>query len=233
MSETGQRFVFDMGSGQYKHEIARARTFGFTKDVEMMRSRGLGARRQPRQRGRRRRVQGAQQRRPALRRRVRQAQDPRRDRRHGARRPAAAGRVHAPSSRATRSTTGCVRALLADRSAWEIVTFDDEATRAGRPRRAGARVVSRAAARAAGASPHDRDRCAMAVTVLRWIVGGHRRAARGRRAGRASGSTSPSKRSSALRARASAGAVDPAARAGLVQRRGLGHASSTRIVTWK
>jgi UDP-3-O-acyl-N-acetylglucosamine deacetylase len=31
-----------MGSGQYKRDIARARTFGFTKDVEMMRSRGLG-----------------------------------------------------------------------------------------------------------------------------------------------------------------------------------------------
>ena len=31
-----------MGSGQYKREIARARTFGFTKDVELMRSRGLG-----------------------------------------------------------------------------------------------------------------------------------------------------------------------------------------------
>ena len=41
MSETGQRFVFDMGSGSYKREIARARTFGFTKEVEMMRSRGL------------------------------------------------------------------------------------------------------------------------------------------------------------------------------------------------
>jgi UDP-3-O-[3-hydroxymyristoyl] N-acetylglucosamine deacetylase len=41
VSETGQRFVFDMGSGQYKREIARARTFGFTKEVEMMRSRGL------------------------------------------------------------------------------------------------------------------------------------------------------------------------------------------------
>ena len=41
VSETGQRFVFDMGSGRYKNEIARARTFGFTKDVEMMRSRGL------------------------------------------------------------------------------------------------------------------------------------------------------------------------------------------------
>ena len=31
-----------MGSGQYKRDIARARTFGFTKDVEMMRTRGLG-----------------------------------------------------------------------------------------------------------------------------------------------------------------------------------------------
>ncbi len=39
---TGQRVEFDMGSGQYKREIARARTFGFTKDVELMRSRGLG-----------------------------------------------------------------------------------------------------------------------------------------------------------------------------------------------
>ena len=41
VSQTGQRYVFDMASGQYKHEIARARTFGFTKDVEMMRARGL------------------------------------------------------------------------------------------------------------------------------------------------------------------------------------------------
>ena len=38
---TGQRVVFDMGSGRYKRDIARARTFGFTKDVEAMRSRGL------------------------------------------------------------------------------------------------------------------------------------------------------------------------------------------------
>lgn len=42
VSQTGQHVVFDMGSGQYKREIARARTFGFTKDVEMMRARGLG-----------------------------------------------------------------------------------------------------------------------------------------------------------------------------------------------
>jgi UDP-3-O-[3-hydroxymyristoyl] N-acetylglucosamine deacetylase len=38
---TGQRVSFDMGSGRYKHEIARARTFGFSKDVDLMRSRGL------------------------------------------------------------------------------------------------------------------------------------------------------------------------------------------------
>ena len=38
---TGQQVSFDMGGGKYKNDIARARTFGFTKDVEMMRSRGL------------------------------------------------------------------------------------------------------------------------------------------------------------------------------------------------
>ena len=38
---TGQRAVFEMGSGRYQRDIARARTFGFTKDVEAMRSRGL------------------------------------------------------------------------------------------------------------------------------------------------------------------------------------------------
>lgn len=42
VDQTGQRVEFDMGSGQYKREIARARTFGFTKDVDMMRARGLG-----------------------------------------------------------------------------------------------------------------------------------------------------------------------------------------------
>jgi UDP-3-O-[3-hydroxymyristoyl] N-acetylglucosamine deacetylase len=41
IDQTGQRLTFDMGSGRYKQEIARARTLGFTKDVEMMRSRGL------------------------------------------------------------------------------------------------------------------------------------------------------------------------------------------------
>ena len=42
VNATGQRVAFDMGSGLYKRDIARARTFGFTKDVEMMRARGLG-----------------------------------------------------------------------------------------------------------------------------------------------------------------------------------------------
>ncbi|MFN3886164.1 MAG: UDP-3-O-acyl-N-acetylglucosamine deacetylase [Aquabacterium sp.] len=42
VDQTGQRVEFDFGAGQYKRDIARARTFGFTKDVEMMRSRGLG-----------------------------------------------------------------------------------------------------------------------------------------------------------------------------------------------
>jgi len=41
LDATGQQVVFEMGSGRYKQEIARARTFGFTKDVEAMRSRGL------------------------------------------------------------------------------------------------------------------------------------------------------------------------------------------------
>jgi UDP-3-O-[3-hydroxymyristoyl] N-acetylglucosamine deacetylase len=42
VDSTGQRVEFDFGTGQYKRDIARARTFGFTKDVELMRSRGLG-----------------------------------------------------------------------------------------------------------------------------------------------------------------------------------------------
>ena len=42
LDATGQRVEFDFSSGQYKRDIARARTFGFTRDVEMMRARGLG-----------------------------------------------------------------------------------------------------------------------------------------------------------------------------------------------
>ncbi|HEY8358123.1 MAG TPA: UDP-3-O-acyl-N-acetylglucosamine deacetylase [Ramlibacter sp.] len=41
VDSTAQRYEFDLSSGQYSRDIARARTFGFTKDVEMMRSRGL------------------------------------------------------------------------------------------------------------------------------------------------------------------------------------------------
>ena len=41
VNASGQRVEFDLGSGNYAREIARARTFGFTKDVEMMRSHGL------------------------------------------------------------------------------------------------------------------------------------------------------------------------------------------------
>ncbi|WP_119155454.1 UDP-3-O-acyl-N-acetylglucosamine deacetylase [Caldimonas tepidiphila] len=42
VDQTGQRVEFDFSTGRYSRDIARARTFGFTKDVEMMRSRGLG-----------------------------------------------------------------------------------------------------------------------------------------------------------------------------------------------
>lgn len=41
VDSTGQRVEFDLGSGSYMRDIARARTFGFTKDLEMMRASGL------------------------------------------------------------------------------------------------------------------------------------------------------------------------------------------------
>ncbi|MBF6631162.1 MAG: UDP-3-O-acyl-N-acetylglucosamine deacetylase [Comamonas sp.] len=41
VDSTGQSFEFDMGEGNYMRDIARARTFGFTKDVEMLRTNGL------------------------------------------------------------------------------------------------------------------------------------------------------------------------------------------------
>jgi len=41
VDSTGQRVAFDLGSGSYSRDIARARTFGFTKDVEAMRTNGL------------------------------------------------------------------------------------------------------------------------------------------------------------------------------------------------
>ena len=42
VDSTGQRVEFDLGSGSYMRDIARARTFGFTKDLEMLRANGLG-----------------------------------------------------------------------------------------------------------------------------------------------------------------------------------------------
>ena len=41
VDSTGQRVLFDMSTHSYSKDIARARTFGFTKDVEMMRANGL------------------------------------------------------------------------------------------------------------------------------------------------------------------------------------------------
>ncbi|ARU06950.1 UDP-3-O-[3-hydroxymyristoyl] N-acetylglucosamine deacetylase [Comamonas serinivorans] len=41
VDSTGQRIEFDMGSGRYSRDIARARTFTFSKDVEMLRASGL------------------------------------------------------------------------------------------------------------------------------------------------------------------------------------------------
>ena len=94
VAATGQRYEFDMASGQYKKDIARARTFGMTAGIELMRSRGL--------------TLGGNMDNAivvddykvlnsdglALRRRVREAQDPRCDWRHAGRRPPAACRLH-------------------------------------------------------------------------------------------------------------------------------------------
>jgi UDP-3-O-[3-hydroxymyristoyl] N-acetylglucosamine deacetylase len=41
VDSTGQSVEFDLGQGNYSRDIARARTFGFTRDVEMMRNNGL------------------------------------------------------------------------------------------------------------------------------------------------------------------------------------------------
>ena len=41
VNSTGQSVVFDMDTDVYTRDIARARTFGFTRDVEMMRANGL------------------------------------------------------------------------------------------------------------------------------------------------------------------------------------------------
>lgn len=42
VDSTGQQVAFDMSVNSYSRDIARARTFGFTKDVETMRVNGLG-----------------------------------------------------------------------------------------------------------------------------------------------------------------------------------------------
>ncbi len=42
VDSTGQRVEFDLSRDSYSRDIARARTFGFTKDVETMRVNGLG-----------------------------------------------------------------------------------------------------------------------------------------------------------------------------------------------
>ena len=41
VDSTGQGVEFDLGHGNYARDIARARTFGFTRDVEMLRANGL------------------------------------------------------------------------------------------------------------------------------------------------------------------------------------------------
>jgi UDP-3-O-[3-hydroxymyristoyl] N-acetylglucosamine deacetylase len=41
VDSSGQSVEFDLSTGSYSRDIARARTFGFTKDVEMMRANGL------------------------------------------------------------------------------------------------------------------------------------------------------------------------------------------------
>ena len=42
VSATGQSVEFDLSQGNYSRDIARARTFGFTKEVEQLRANGLG-----------------------------------------------------------------------------------------------------------------------------------------------------------------------------------------------
>ncbi len=41
VDSTGQYVTFDLGTGNYSRDIARARTFGFTRDVEALRANGL------------------------------------------------------------------------------------------------------------------------------------------------------------------------------------------------
>ncbi len=127
VSSTGKQFVFEMDPARYKREIARARTFGFTKELDLMRAHGLG-------RG------------VSLDNVV--AVDETRILNEGglryddefvkhkildaigdmmtAGRPLLASYVAFKSGHALNNKL--VRALLDDRSAYEVVTFDDEAT---------------------------------------------------------------------------------------------------------
>jgi UDP-3-O-[3-hydroxymyristoyl] N-acetylglucosamine deacetylase len=127
VSETGQRFVFDMGSGKYKNEIARARTFGFTKEVETMRSRGLA-------------LGGSLDNAVVVDEfKVLNSEGLRYDDEFVKHKILDAigdlvlvGHPLLAAYRAFKSghalNNRLVRALLADRSAWEITTFEDEAT---------------------------------------------------------------------------------------------------------
>jgi len=127
VDQTGQRFVFDMGSGKYKNEIARARTFGFTKEVEMMRSRGLA-------------LGGSLDNAVVVDEfKVLNSEGLRYDDEFVKHKIldaigdlVLAGHPLLAAYRAFKSghalNNRLVRALLADRSAWEIVTFDDETT---------------------------------------------------------------------------------------------------------
>ena len=114
-----------MGTGQYKRDIARARTFGFTKDLDLMRSRGLTLRRQHGQRDRRRRL------------RVLNADGLRYDDEFVKHKildaigdlfvvghPLLASYTAYKSGHAMNNQL--LRALLADPSAYEMVTFEDE-----------------------------------------------------------------------------------------------------------
>jgi UDP-3-O-[3-hydroxymyristoyl] N-acetylglucosamine deacetylase len=42
LNATGQSVEFDFGTGNYARDVARARTFGFTREVEQLRANGLG-----------------------------------------------------------------------------------------------------------------------------------------------------------------------------------------------
>jgi UDP-3-O-[3-hydroxymyristoyl] N-acetylglucosamine deacetylase len=126
VNATGQRVEFDMGSGRYTRDIARARTFGFTKDVEMMRARGLG-------------LGGSMDNVIVVDDlRVLNADGLRYDDEFAKHKLLdAIGDLHVLGKpllahyRAYRSghalNNRLLRALLADRQAWEIVTFEDEA----------------------------------------------------------------------------------------------------------